>query len=438
MAISCLLAVASAGTWWVQQSPPAIARPSIAILPIENLGDDEATTRLAGGLTEDLTTDLSRINEFDVIASSATKDFKDNADVSEIGRSLNVRYVLQGSIQREGDRIRASVQLIDTRSGVHIWGNRWDRPIADVFAVQTEIADSVFAQLAATLGPIKSADLNAARRKTPQSLTAYDLTLLAVEKQLSPTRDSIDESIVLLKKAVAADPAYSRAWTNLAWAYSLATNFGADWDKSSQAALDAAQKAVTLDPNDSEAHAALGEVLAYRGEFGRAKSEYEIALRLNPGAYSTLTYYAGWAAAFGETERGAEMADRAINLNPSYQPWASNAYRYAYFMAKRFEDALKVMDRQTEDNYSTWAWVERAGSFAFLGRMEEAKKTVAEALKRFPDLTIEGFANSPGMSEVDRTIHVEAMEKAGFPPCARPEILAKLSAPFRLAGCKTS
>ena len=334
------------------------------------------------------------MSEIDVIARNSTEVYKGkSADVRQIGRDLNVRYVLEGSIQRQGERIRATAQLIDAQTGAHVWSESWDRPAQDVFAVQTEIADHILSQFEMSTGPIKSAELGAARRKRPKSLTAYELNLLGVEKQLSPTAESVAESIEILKQAVAADPGYARAWINLAWAHSMAASYGADWEASNRAGLEAAERAVALDPNDAEAHAVLGHMLGFRGEFARAKTELDIALRLNPGSFGILTYYLGWASAFGEPERGAELADRAIRLNPNYKPWASDRLRYAYFMAGRYEDALKVMERQTPDNYSKYAWVERAASFAALGRKADAEATVKEALRRYPDLTIETIAN---------------------------------------------
>ena len=224
------------GAWQFWPVEMASAKPSIAVLPFNNYGGDEATGRLADGLTEDIITDLSRMSEIDVIARNSTEAYKGKpVDVRQIGRDLNVRYVLEGSIQRQGERIRATAQLIDAQTGAHVWSEQWDRPVQDVFAVQTEIADHILSQFEVSTGPIKSAELGAARRKRPQSLTAYDLNLLGVEKQLSPTAESVAESIEILKQAVAADPGYARAWINLAWAHDMAASYGADWEASNRA-----------------------------------------------------------------------------------------------------------------------------------------------------------------------------------------------------------
>jgi class 3 adenylate cyclase/TolB-like protein len=418
---------------------PASLRPGIAVLPFTTTAGDEATNRLASGLTDDIITDLARQDSYDVIARASTETYRGRpTDVRQIGRDLAVRFVLDGSIQREGDQLRTSVRLSETATGAQVWSNRWDRPATDLFAVQTDITEQVISQFEILTGPVKSQVLAAAKRKHPNSLTAYELTLLAVEKTLSPTRASNAEAMEILKKAIEADPGYAKAWVNLAWAHSEASNFGADAKASREAALSAARRAVQLDASDAEAHSVLGHVLGTMGEFDLAKAAYETALRLNPSSFSILVYYVGWASTFGEPERGALLADRAIRLNPSYRPWASGFLRYAYFMAGRYKDALQVMERQTPDNYTRNAWVQRAASFAMLGRPEEARATLGEALKRHPNLTIEGFVSDPSFSDTEREHMIRTMRSAGFPACAKPEALARFTQPVRLPECVKS
>ncbi len=151
------------------RSPVVSVKPSIAVLPFDDYGGDAATARLADSLTEDIITDLSRVSEIDVIAHNSTEAYKGKpADVRQIGRDLSVRYVLEGSIQRQDERIRATAQLIDSTTGAHVWSESWDRAVQDVFAVQTEIADSILSQFEVSTGPIKSAEHGTARRKQPQ------------------------------------------------------------------------------------------------------------------------------------------------------------------------------------------------------------------------------------------------------------------------------
>lgn len=443
-AAAAVLLILGLGTgawlWRATDVPaPASQRPAIAVLTFTTTTVDETTNRLASGLTDDIITDLARQNSYDVIARASTEAYRGRpTDVRQIGRDLAVRFVLEGSIQREGDQLRATARLSDTATGAQVWSNRWDRPATDLFAIQTDITEQVISQFEILTGPVKSQVLAAAKRKHPNSLTAYELTLLAVEKTLSPTRASNAEAREILKKALEADPGYAKAWVNLAWAHTEASSFGADATTSREAALSAARRAVQLDASDAEAHSVLGHVLATKGEFDQAKASFEIALRLNPSSFSILVYYVGWASTFGEPERGALLADRAIRLNPSYKPWACGFLRYAYFMAGRYKDALQVMERQTPDNYTRNAWVQRAASFAVLGRADEARVTLNEALKRHPNLTIEGFVSDPSFNDTEREHLIRTMRSAGFPACAKPEALARLAQPMRLPECVKS
>ena len=198
----------------------------------------------------------------------------------------------------------------------------------------------------------------------------------------------------------------------------------------------AAERAVALDPSDAEAHAALGDA-PWRDRRIRARRRLRSTppLRLSPGSAEILTFYAGWASTFGEPERGAEIVDRVIRLNPNYPMWAAGPFSYAYFMAGRYEDAARLLERVPPDNYNRSRWAIRAGSYAALGRAEEAQAIVKQALDAFPDLTIEGFVSDPGWSEAERQRLIETMRTAGFPACAKPEELAQFAKPVRLPEC---
>lgn len=168
------LALIGAGLWWLQPVEPANATTSIAVLPFNDLGGDEQTGRLADGIAEDIITGLARFNAIEVIARNSVQVYKDKAvDIRQVGKDLSVRFVLEGSIQRHGDRFRITAQLVEAASGTHIWSDRWDRPVADVFAVQTEFAEHLAAKLADDKGVVISADREAAKRKRPSELTAY-------------------------------------------------------------------------------------------------------------------------------------------------------------------------------------------------------------------------------------------------------------------------
>jgi TolB-like protein/class 3 adenylate cyclase len=436
-AAAVLLLIAGGAGWWLWPATPAYAsKPSIAVLPFGNLGGDEATTRLTDGITEDIITDLARFPEFEVVSRNSTGIYKGKAvDVRQVGKDLGVGYVLEGSFQRQGERLRATVQLIDAKTGTHVWSNRWDRPVEEVFALQTELAEQVANRLGSGAGLIQEAERKAAKRKRPENLGAYELYLLGTERLEQSTKESNDDAVRLLRQAVTLDPTLARAWIELSWAYLGTVGFGADETTGRRAARDAAERAVALDPSDAEAHAAMGNAFGQAGDFVRAEAEYEESLRLNPGSAEILTFYAGWASSFGKPKRGAEAADRAIRLNPHHLPWHASQFSYAYFNAGRYDDALHMIERRTPDQWSRGFSVRRAAVFAALGRIDEAKAAVAETLKRFPGITIQGYVSTPDWSEAERQRLIETMRTAGFPACAPPEGIATLAKRISLPEC---
>lgn len=439
-ALAVVLLAIGFGIWWFQPIETATGRPSIAVLPFDNLGGDDATGRLAAGVTEDIITDLSRYRDLDVMARNATAAYAGKpVDIHAVGKTLNVRYVLEGSIQRSGEQIRVTAQLIDADRGTHLWSERWDRPATDVFAVQTEVAEQVATRLAASGGAIPEAERAASQRARPEDLKAYDLYRLGQEAMGRFTKESTEEALHWLKQAVDKDPKLARAWVALASAHDLAMHYGADANAARADAMQAIRRGLELDPLDAAAHAAYGHILGMAGDLPRAKAEFETALRLNPSDVGILTNYAGWASTFGEPERGAQVADRAMRLNPGYSISAAGFFRLAYFMAGRNEEALRLVDRENPETRTRGGWVQRAAIYAALGRTEDARSAAADALKCHPDLTIEGFAlNSPGYSDIERQRLLDGMRAAGFPPCAKPEQLRAVAVPARLPECRTS
>jgi tetratricopeptide (TPR) repeat protein len=222
---------------------------------------------------------------------------------------------------------------------------------------------------------------------------------------------------------------------DLAWAYDQSTGYGADPAVMLPLALAAARRAVEVDPLDAGAHLVLGQMTAYTGDFSRAKAEFDTALRLNPSSADVLAIYASSASTFGEPERGAELADQAIRLNPNYPPAQSGAYYYAYFMAGRYQDALRILDKQPIETRTMYGWIMRAATLAALGERDNAHAAAKDALAHYPDLTAEGIVNDPGFNDRERKTLAEALRDAGFPACASPEKLAGIAKPFRLPEC---
>jgi TolB-like protein/class 3 adenylate cyclase/Flp pilus assembly protein TadD len=435
-AILAVLVLAGAGWWWLAAGEPMRARASIAVIPFDNLGGDEATGRLADGITDDIITDLARFRDLEVIARHSTMIYKGKPiDVRVVGSDLNVRFVLEGSVQRQANRVRVAAQLVDATSAAHLWSERWDRPDQDVFAIQTELAQLVAAKLGGYAGTIIWTDRDAAKRKRPSDLNAYDLYLLGIEAKHRETKESLTEAIQLLKQSIEIDPKFARAWTGLAWSYALMTERAENIAELTALQMDAARRAVELDPLDAEAHAAFGSALGNAGDLQQLSSEMKRAVSLNPNSADILTFYASWASTFGEVGPGVEAAERAIRLNPDSPNWAIGAYRYAYFMAGRYEEAWQLQRRRPKQGFGRTDYVYVAAILAALGREEEARTAVAEALSQFPDLSIEGFAGGPEWSEAERQRFNETMRKANFPPCASDAALKNRPDLIRLPEC---
>lgn len=431
-----VLAAAGAAAWWMPQAPLPGGKPVVAVLPFEVLEEDAVARRLGNGLTEDIITDLARFPEFQVIARDTIQAYAGSSISSaEIGKALGVSFVVEGSIQLQSDRLRITAQLLDAATGKHLWSDRWDRPRGDLFAVQTEISEQVSNRLGGGDGMIQAAGRIAAHRKPPANLTAYELYLLGTEKLEQINRADIEESIKLLRRAVELDPGLARAWVELYQAHSVMISFDTDFAGNAKLAAEAAERAVMLDPGDAEAHAVMGFSFLDRNDLPRAKAEFDTALRMAPNQFEILTFYGSLASTFGEPQRGAEMIDHAIRLNPNYPMWSTRLFAQSYFMAGRYEDVLRMQDRLSLENYGQWMWAYRPAALSAIGRTAEAKASVAEALKWFPNLTIEGFVNIPGTSDEDRRHLVETMRLAGFPVCAKPETLAGLGKPVRLPEC---
>jgi TolB-like protein/class 3 adenylate cyclase len=338
-AIAAILAlVMAAGAWGLWPTRAVAGRPGIAVLPFTNYGGDEATGRLADGITEDIITDLAHFRDLDVIARNSTEGYKGRPmDVRQVGNDLRVAYVLEGSIQRQGDRIRVTAQLIDARTDAHVWADRWDRPAGDLFAVQTEVAEKVAVALGGdlTMGQITRAELLRAKRKTPSSLTAYEYFLLGEESKASYTK--FDQGIDYLTKAIALDPTLARAYSIRGWLYYFTMWYGADATAMIANMVRDEEKAVELDPQDAASVAALGFARNMERRWGEAEGLLRTAVDMGPGNAHVLAIAATGFAYLGKAAEAAGFADRALRLDPRMTPGNLNGLKDAYYMARRYE-----------------------------------------------------------------------------------------------------
>lgn len=434
-ALGLFAAVFLYGIWQLWPAEPAAGKPALAVLPFDNLDGDAASGRLADGLTEDIITDLARFRDLDVIARNSAAVYRGKpVDLRRVGRDLDVRYVIEGSLRRQDGRVRITAQLLDALTGAHVWAERWDRPADDLFAVQGEIAEKVAATLGGW-GLLTTVGQQAAQRRPPGDLSAYETYLLGAEaKHRFTLKDSI-AAVRLLDEAVAKDPMLSRAWSALAWAYSINNSFGGDLDPDGSRRLSAARRAVELDPMDADAHAALGATLGTEGDFPTAEAEFDRALELNSSNAHALFMYAAWASTFGKPVRGLEAADRAVRLDPSYPVWANSNLMYAYFMGGRYAAVAPVFERTPQDSLTEVDFVYRAASYAMLGQAAAARAAVADALQFEPGLSIEGIAAQSWWSEAERMRLIDTMRAAGFPACATSEGAKAIEPAKRLSEC---
>jgi TolB-like protein len=410
------------------------------VLPFDNLGGDEATGRLADGLTEDTITDLARYREFDVIARNSTAVYKGKPiDVRQVGKDLNVRYVLEGSIQRQGDQVRVTAQLIDASTGAHAWTERWDRPAGDVFAVQTEVAERVANSLAGHSLLLRESAV-AAKRKRPADLGAYELWALATDAFLRGKEADIEQGLVYADAAIAKDPSLARAYTRKAWLLNARGRYRQDYDyNQAYAEMERlAKKALEIDPYDAEGYLTLAFATSSLGRNTEAKVATERALELNPSSAGVLNTAASNMAFFGRPEEGAELCDRSFRLNPRPPAWYDLDCQENYFFTRRYQDVVDGTDRwAAHADLSPYLLVTRAASQAELGRAEAAAATVDELRRRFPEVSFEYLMNTGWIFEREQEKQqiLASARKAGVRICATEEEIKAFIPPRRLAEC---
>jgi adenylate cyclase len=426
-AILLLVVAAGAGGWWWHQArspattagPPLPDKPSVAVLPFDNLSGDPGQEYFSDGVTEDVITALSRFGDLFVVARNSVMPYKGKpADVRQVGRELGVRYVLEGSMQRAGDRLRITAQLIDAATGGHVWSERWDREAADLFAVQDEIA----ARIAGSVGSIgggrgvlRQAELGRARRATPEQLEAYDLFLQGIEAIDRYEKEHNTRARALFERALVLDPSYAKAWAKLAFSHLI--DYQARWADDPTAALrngtEAARKAVEVDPYSGWAHWALANAHIMAGQLEEGLAEFELAVAANPNDADVLVDY-GWALTFaGHAEEAVERIERGVRLNPLPPSWYMENLGTAYFVKGDYEAAVRTFSRASPDFPPNRLHL--AASHAMLGREAEARAEVETALRQSPTLTIANFLESRPFRPADRERLAGSLRKAGLP-----------------------
>ena len=395
-------------------------KPSIAVLAFTNLSGDREQEYLADGIVDDIITELSRFSELFVIARNSSFQYKGKAiDVRQVGRDLGVRYVLEGSIRRAGDRVRISAQLIDATTGAHRWAEHYDRNLEDVFAVQDEVVRTIVAILAAH---VRKAEIERTRAKPPNSWRAYDYYLQAADALASFDKSANVEDLYqtrsLIQRSLAIDANYAPSYAILAYTYDAAWISALDSDFLNPGVLDQAhqfaRKAVQLDSNLPLAHASLGLVLTLKHEHDGSIASFERAIALNPN-YVCWQFGAALVLA-GNSSRAIKVLEAYMRLDPFYAP--PGLLGLAHYMLRHYSESLSVLREFVSQVPNFWAghvWL--AATYAQLGQPREARAAVAEVLRRLPNYTISGTSRRliAFKDPKDDKHFFDGLRKAGLP-----------------------
>ncbi|PDT33676.1 adenylate cyclase [Rhizobium sp. M10] len=387
---------------------PLPDKPSIAVLPFLNIGNDPEQESFVDGLTEDLITDLSRMPGLFVIARNSAFAYKGRAvDAREIAEELGVRYLLEGSARRAAGRVRVNAKLVDTVSGTHLWAERFDRSLDDIFVVQDEVTARI---VEALLGRLRTPP----PRRRPRSLEAYDLCVRA-RKLMDDSPQAAEEAHLMLTRAVALDPDYAEAYRWLAMNHWMGwVHSGGPTEATRRIALQLARKAVAIDPNDAGCRWVLAYLLAYERDFAAADAEFAKAIELDPNEADTFAALSDVTVLAGRVEQGLEQIRKAFRLNPFPASWYYLALGQAQYAAGQYAAAVETLRR--DDTYRTSSRRFLAASLAQLGRLDEARAESELFLVANPGFSIRHWAATEPFRDARTLDHfVEGYRKAGLP-----------------------
>ena len=396
---------------------PLPDKPSIAVLPFQNMSGDPEQEYFADGMVEDIITALSRFKWLFVIARNSTFTYKGRSvDIRQVGRELGVRYVLEGSVRRATDRVRITAQLIDAETRAHIWADRYDRAVDDIFALQDEITLSTVAAIEPSL---RQAEIERAKRKRPENLDAYDLVLRATPLVDTGMPEGASQAVPLLERALLLEPNYALAHGQTAFCNEILYLRAGRREDNRTAAIQHAHTAVALGPDDAPAlvYAAIAIGLVEHNRI-LAQETFEAALAISPSAawaYSWGALILGWG---GEAERAIEWGERGIRLSP-LDPWITAALHgicMGHFLRGRYEDAAAAAQRaiRSKPGFSV-SHMFLAAALARLGRMEDANAAAKRVIQLQPNFSSNGQCSAIGCVPILATPLIEAMRVSGLP-----------------------
>jgi adenylate cyclase len=362
--------------------------PSIAVLPFANMSGDPGQEYFSDGITEDITTELSRFRSLSVIARHSSFAYKGKSvTVQQVGRELGVEFVLEGSVRRAGNRIRITAQLIDAQTSAHIWAERLDREMDDLFAMQDEVTERIVTTIANRL---ERTEQERAARKRPEAMGAYDYILQA-RAILSDTAEANRQSRMLYEKALALEPTSILALTGLAWTHVI--DWESRWSDPSDDTLERAHKlarrALLLDSTDYRAHLLLGFIQARRQQFAEALMHYQQATTLNSNDADGAAQMGGLFIDMGRFSEALDWFQRAVRLNPLHPAWYLYGIGEAYYGARQYARAIAPL-RAAVNRFPNFITPRRhlAAAYAQMDRLEEARAEIATVRELDPSVCL--------------------------------------------------
>jgi len=394
---------------------PLPDKPSLAVLPFTNMSSDPEQEYFSDGITEDLITDLSKVSGLFVISRNSVFTYKGKiTKVEQVGQELGVRYVLEGSIRKAGNRVRITAQLIDATSGFHMWAERYDRDLQDIFAVQDEVTQQIVSALKVKLTTVERDRLG---RQPTENLEAYDSYLRGLELYAQRSQEANEQARQRFAHATALDPHFATAYAFLGRTYLMELVYQWKSDPQTQEQLLAfAQKAVALDDSQPAAHETLALAHLGKKQHAQAIAEAEKTIALDPNYADGYVTLADVLCFAGQPEPAVPLVEQAMRLNPRYPPYYLWSLGHAYRLLGRSEEAVATLRNLVSQNPALLtAHVLLAATYSELGREEEARAEAAEVLRISPHYSLaivqEGV---PYKDPVTIERQVTAMRKAGL------------------------
>jgi len=393
------------------------ATASIAVLPFTNMSGDAEQEYFSDGISEDIITDLSKIAGLLVIARNSSFTYKGRSvDVRAVGRELGVRSVLEGSIRRAGQRVRITAQLIDAETGGHLWADRYDRDLTDIFEVQDDVTRRIVDALKVTLSPAEKARL---AESEPSNIDAYDSFLRGRELMLGKekNRATFEGAIMFLRKALMLDQNYSQAYACLAFAhiFDYQNRWSDDPDNSLQLAKQYARQAIEKDANEPMAHCVAGLAALFARDVDHAKSEADLALRLNPNSAIAHNLLGNIRISSGQPLEAIPAIEQAMRLDPAFTHQSLHFLGTAYLFAGKYETAAALLRQRIvlvpETDFSR---VALASALGHLGQLDEARRIWAELKEINPKYSFSEYIGRRPLRAEDAERIAGGLAKAGL------------------------